>query len=163
VENLGNESTVPLADVKRLIEVYLPSLDDESSNPTIRPAYSSPAGARPLHLAVRAGDIEAARLLLQLGADPNIGDDMKYSPLSHAVWPAKFIGNKERTPDQIKEMVKLLMDFGANPNHRGSPSRGSPAEIARAEGYHDIVAFMRVESMGKQSSLTHTASSSHAR
>lgn len=66
-------------------------------------------GATPLILAVRAGHIEAARLLLERGADVNAAPTPLLGP---ALMPALA---KRRI-----DLIDLLLDAGADPNWRGN-------------------------------------------
>ena len=62
------------------------------------------SGETPLHVAARKGHVEIAKLLLERGADPNIGDIYGWAPLHEAAqWG--------RT-----EVARLLLKRGANPN-----------------------------------------------
>ena len=63
---------------------------------------SNPFSVTPLHLSIERRDTLAARLLLDLGADGNVGDDKGVSPLMKAVG---FYS---------ADMFQLLLDRGAN-------------------------------------------------
>ncbi len=79
--------------------------------------------------AVLAGDLSAARKMLDQGADPNRCDpDDDAYPIHYAV---------NHGPD----MVQLLIDHGANVN---IPARGSmPLAAAEARGYKDVASILR--------------------
>jgi hypothetical protein len=80
----------------------------------------------PLIWASRSGSVDAIRMLLDAGADVNLsgpsGDDWDATPLQHAIL--------ERQP----AAVGVLLDRGADPNHRGA---GSQAPLHLAAGDAD--------------------------
>lgn len=80
--------------------------------------------------AVLAGDIRAARTLLEQGADPNRcdPDDTAY-PIHYAL-------------NHGPEMVQLLVDHGADVN---IPGRGNATPLAKAEsrGYTEVASILR--------------------
>ncbi|RBA15538.1 hypothetical protein FPRO05_12612 [Fusarium proliferatum] len=85
----------------------------------------------PLYLAVLFGSHDTVKLLLEKGADPNMGisashtDDDRWTPL-HAA-----------TDDSFIKCIRLLLDNGADPNIPG-PS-GPPLYRAVANGRTDIL------------------------
>jgi hypothetical protein len=99
-------------------------------------AQEAPPGALPselpLHTAIAAGDLDAVRHLLELGADPNAlistaGADIK-TPLSVAFrdWPwAK---------DGFGEAVRLLLEAGADPNTGWCSQNRAYTALGWAEG-----------------------------
>lgn len=74
-------------------------------------------GVTALHMAVRDRNVEAVRVLLECGADPDIEDRGRGStPLRRAVANTGRQGTGGKTHHAI-EITKLLLAFGANPNH----------------------------------------------
>jgi ankyrin repeat protein len=92
-------------------------------------------GQTPLHRAVKEGDLEKVKGLLEEGANPNLRDDKGLTPLSNAVWAGRLDlvtvlteagGNPEiivgkvsivrRTLDKF-EMLKLFVRLGAQTRH----------------------------------------------
>lgn len=65
-------------------------------------------GRTPLALAVTRGDFEAAQLILEYGADPNIKSNTYGSPLHDSVRQGRF------------QCTRLLLEFGADPHMRDS-------------------------------------------
>ena len=64
----------------------------------------------PLLLAAKVADVEAMRLLLQLGADPAINTGLNITPLMAAAGIA-WASNQERASEaQVLEAVKLLVE-----------------------------------------------------
>ena len=75
-----------------------------------------------LHVAAQQVDVEAVRLLLRSGADPNVADACGNGPL----WTAVF-------NDREGQIIDLLQEAGANPahvNHAGE----TPISLARRIG-----------------------------
>jgi len=74
-------------------------------------------GATAFMFAAKAGDVEAMRLLLKLGADPKINTGVNITPLMAAAGIA-WASNQERaSEEQVLEAVKLLVeDLGADVN-----------------------------------------------
>jgi len=62
------------------------------------------SGETPLHLAARWGKLDCARVLLENGANPNLADSQKETPLSWA------------TRQNNTAMVQLLVQHGARQN-----------------------------------------------
>lgn len=87
----------------------------------------------PLHLAVINGKIEHAILLLQQGADPNILNASKFSPLALLViYGRNAISaeqNHTKTPEFCMEFAKILLDRKARPLSCYG-TKNSPWELA---------------------------------
>ena len=81
----------------------------------------------PLHHACRYGYVEAAKLLLDNGAETEVTDDGDYTPIMGA------IQNGHTT------IVRLLLEKGANPNSETSVWYGSNLSAAAECGFTDIV------------------------
>ena len=71
------------------------------------------SGATPLHYAVHGNNIEAVKILLKAGADPNIQDRRNMTPFDES------FGRKELNFELMEELLK----FGADPNR--TPSGGT--------------------------------------
>jgi cytochrome c len=76
----------------------------------------------PLHMAIETNHVEAARLLLDLGADVNALDYRKKGPLHYAAG----VG--------IVELVELLLERGANPNSLDTFGENALHSIASGGG-----------------------------
>ncbi len=84
-------------------------------------------GNPPLHMAARKGYMKVADYLLQHGADINAKDPVGWTALHHAVYANDV------------DMVRLLMDNGAERHHQAGMGSVTPGWIASQEGYDDIV------------------------
>ncbi|MBH0096216.1 ankyrin repeat domain-containing protein [Psychrobacter sp. NZS113] len=62
-------------------------------------------GMTPLHYAMRVQNVDAAKLLLEAGADPNIPDEKKLTPLAYI----------NGVPEQL-DLLKLMLDKGGDVN-----------------------------------------------
>lgn len=98
---------------------------------------SADSADRHLALAVASqiGQIEIVRILLEAGEDPN-----RYNPLrghSHTtpLHQAALIGNRE--------LVDLLLAYGASPITKDLMWNGTPADWARHEGHAEVEAYLR--------------------
>lgn len=69
----------------------------------------------PLHTAVGGGHLDVVKALLESDADPNIADEQNRTPLWYLVNTRYHL-----SVSCFKETFKLLLDHGADPNHRGS-------------------------------------------
>ena len=69
---------------------------------------AAPAGKTALALAVEAGDFDRARLLLQMGADPNAG------ALSNGITIAQLDGLQIAMAQRSARIEALLLDYGAD-------------------------------------------------
>ena len=87
---------------------------------------SSPEGYTYLMIAVMQYKADIVRLLLEAGADPNIGRKDGVRPLA-----AVFL----KRMDNREEIVRLLLDHGADPSLAGRPGQTAFdfAEITQAE------------------------------
>jgi ankyrin repeat protein len=86
----------------------------------------------PLMYAAEAGHTGAARLLLELGADPDVHADYDThsTPLSLAAWRGHF------------SVVKLLIAHGARPEIHAGPWQARAECYARSAGHHHISEFL---------------------
>lgn len=69
-------------------------------------------GKSALHIAVEVGSIECVQVLLRHGADVNTFNDKGVTPLN------AVCGDKTIEPDTVLEIVRLLLEAGANPGHK---------------------------------------------
>jgi ankyrin repeat protein len=77
-------------------------------------------GWTPLHFAAQGNAAEAARLLLDAGAQVDARDSTGHTPLFQAVWSSRGRG----------DTIRLLRAYGADPHAQNS--RGtSPLRLAR--------------------------------
>ena len=86
----------------------------------------------PLHAAAAGGRVEAARLLLQRGADPNARQHAAYT----ALMTASFANNRE--------LAELLIAFNADVRLRDDEGK-TAAEIAAGFGNMELAARLRLE------------------
>jgi ankyrin repeat protein len=77
---------------------------------------------QPLHAAVAARNVEAVRLLLERGADPNARQQVGYTPLMGAAGSG------------IDELVSLLLARGADPSAVSEEGK-TAVSIAREQGH----------------------------
>ncbi|XP_012737657.2 cyclin-dependent kinase 4 inhibitor B [Fundulus heteroclitus] len=86
-------------------------------------------GRTPLQV-MMMGSSRVARLLLELGADPNVADrSTKATPL-HDAARAGFL-----------DTVRLLVEAGADPRARDNADC-LPVDLARQNGHSDVLAFL---------------------
>ncbi|HET7696078.1 MAG TPA: ankyrin repeat domain-containing protein [Vicinamibacterales bacterium] len=99
---------------------------------------------RPISGAVRRGDLELARLLLEHGADPALPEEG--APRGHALWAAAYADRAD--------LAELLLRHGADPNGMVESS-GTPMMIAR--GKPALLALLRahggIESRGRHDDI----------
>jgi ankyrin repeat protein len=94
---------------------------------------TSAAGKTPLHFAVIAGQINSTQILLDAGADPNIGDMYNKTPLYYAV------ENKNAA------IVKLLVKFDADPSKKSYCKNMSPYDLAMSMNNQDILELLKAK------------------
>ena len=82
-----------------------------------------------LHVAVRSGQPEIARLLLESGAEVDIRDHNDFTPLHNAAWNGNL------------EMVKLLLAAGANITARDY-SGFTPLACANRNNHVEVIEFI---------------------
>jgi len=91
---------------------------------------------RALALAVQAGEVEAARVLLDAGEDPNRfnpeGIHGHTPPIHQAVWAGHI------------EVVRLLVERGARLDIRDTIHGGTPLDWAEHGGREEIAAYLRM-------------------
>lgn len=94
--------------------------------------YVDPNGTTYLILAVTHCCEELVELLLNAGADPNIGDKNKVSPLSMALI---------HYSPQRYTIVSLLLEYGANPL-QASKGGQTPIDIATMQQDAEMVKYL---------------------
>ena len=82
---------------------------------------------RVLSAAVRRGDVEMTRLLLDHGGDPNLPEEG--APRGLSLWIA--------VNDRQRELVEMLLAHGADPNGEVDSS-GTPISQAHSKGYSEL-------------------------
>lgn len=103
-------------------------------------------GRSPLREAVNTHQMEVARLLLQAGANPNMTDEMNWTPLHWAVT------NFESS--DVMDMCRLLVEHGAYALYPGL--EGTPLDLARRiNASADLIDFL--ESSAKHQVMTFKA------
>jgi ankyrin repeat protein len=86
-----------------------------------------------LQYAIYHSPIAFVRQLLELGADPNYDDGDGFPSLIATL-------TASRPPQEIWELLTLLLDFGADPNQHGHNDY-TPLHWVAQEGNGDLVAF----------------------
>jgi ankyrin repeat protein len=93
-------------------------------------------GTTVLHRAVKRRDVEAVKKVLEIGANPNIGDKRGYTALHYAV-----IYYRRAVGDEWKAIIKMLLDAGADPSIPGHDGR-TPLQLAEEFGYTELVPLL---------------------
>ena len=86
-----------------------------------------------LHVAAGAGDQSLVELLLQLGADPNVTDGGKHTPL-YSLANGGGPGGRD--------IVRILVDAGAKVDACGGVKRCTPLHMAARRGNTEIAAAL---------------------
>ncbi|HTM13214.1 MAG TPA: ankyrin repeat domain-containing protein [Bryobacteraceae bacterium] len=122
--HISDEFISANVDRLRLIKALVAhGADVNGRNTDMEPRWSGAryrhrlVGATAFLFAAKAADVEAMRLLLKLGADPNINTGVNITPLMAAAGIA-WASNQERaSEEQVLEAVKLLVEeCGADVN-----------------------------------------------
>ena len=105
-------------------------------------------GLSPLHHAVMNSDLAMATLLLDLGLDPNGAPSVKTPPLNLAIDEVMSPDNSEEQRTFAKDLIKLLMQHGANPtaHHNGLNSAVQHAMDVQCE---DCVTLLREQAFSQ--------------
>jgi len=88
-------------------------------------------GATPLHAAAVAGELIAARVLLDAEVDVNLVDNEGQTPLLRACWSGKS-----------SKLVGLLLERQADMSLTDAECNSTPLHWACANGHDDIVEMM---------------------
>ncbi len=88
-----------------------------------------PGSATPLYFASQSGHVDAVRLLLERGADPNA--------LANIGTPLMIAARRKKT-----EIAKLLLEHGADPNFAGGEDNRTPLHEAAYIGADDVVRLL---------------------
>lgn len=115
--HVSDEFVLANVDRLRLIKSLVAhGADVNGRNTDMEPRWSGAryrhrlVGATAFLFAAKAGDIEAMRLLLKLGADPKINTGVNITPLMAAAGIA-WASNQERaSEEQVLEVVKMLVE-----------------------------------------------------
>ena len=83
-----------------------------------------------LRQAVRSGDIASTQVILASGFNPNTRDNMGATALHDAVWSGHI------------ELVRLLLDHGADPNIPHAEGLSTPLHYAAIKGQAAIAALL---------------------
>jgi uncharacterized protein len=93
----------------------------------------TPDGFTGLHLAAFVGNVDAARALLDAGADPNTLSRASFARVT-PLGTAAFRGSVE--------VARVLLEHGADPSISGS-AEATPLRVVEANGNSDLVALLR--------------------
>jgi ankyrin repeat protein len=96
------------------------------------PDARTPDGFTPLHIAAFARNADAARTLLEAGADPNVIATASFAQVT-PLGTCAFAG--------ANEVAKLLLEHGADPTLTAE-NGGMPIDSARANGNAELVALL---------------------
>jgi ankyrin repeat protein len=97
-------------------------------------------GATPFLRAAQSGDLEVLHLLLEYGADPSIPTYRGVTPLMVAAGIGWVEGiNFEHSPEQTLDVIKLLLDLGADVNHQDWIDHRSALMGAAHKGRPDVI------------------------
>jgi hypothetical protein len=92
----------------------------------------SPDGFTPLHIAAFACNREAARALLEAGADPNVIARSSFAQVT-PLGTCAFAG--------ANDVARILLEFGADPELATS-KEARPATVARANGNTELAELL---------------------
>jgi hypothetical protein len=88
-------------------------------------------GASALLMAVTNNNLDAARILLEKGADPNLADEEMTTPLMMSAQ----LGNAE--------IVQLLLDHKADPKIRRGANGYRAVDFAKVAGHKEVVKLFK--------------------
>ena len=99
-------------------------------------------GHTPLFTQVMRGNIECAKLLLSLNADPNSADRLGTTPLAYVLSPSTRLG-------YYPQMMNLLLGYGASLIVRDKKGR-SPLDFAKSNPKVDKETIARLEKIARR-------------
>ena len=89
------------------------------------------SGGKILHVACDKGDINLVKMLLEVGADPNVTDEFGFTPLMRAVVSTSKSGI---TTDMVCSIINALCNIKCNVNATYVPSKPSDSNVRYYEG-----------------------------
>jgi ankyrin repeat protein len=99
-----------------------------------------------LGVAAMRGNVDACKILLEAGADPNLGALPNLSPLClliEARWLADMRLDQKMAAETAVAVLQLLVAHGCDPNGRGEPGKQQssqlPLYVAANYGDHELV------------------------
>jgi ankyrin repeat protein len=99
----------------------------------------SGSGLSPLGFTVLANaDIKLMRMLLESGADPCVNDPLG-TPLGHLLFASYVLGNGSYTAEKYRDVLKLLLEHGLDPNSTNRPGRtllNGAIHLGKTRGLH---------------------------
>jgi len=97
----------------------------------------------PLMYAAKYGNSQMTELLLQNGADPNIGNSKGYAALCYCLG-SPFLGGTDDTNDSVK-IIKMLVEHGADISGKGITNviERIPFEDSRYEIAHNLKGLVK--------------------
>lgn len=95
------------------------------------PNFQDYQGVSYLHMACQAHSLEAIKILLELGADPNLNDNYNSSPITWALGRINPYNN---------EILELMLKFGLDLYKKeGEKTLIEWIEMFKDEGYNNII------------------------
>jgi uncharacterized protein len=110
------------------------------------------AGTTPLARAAKGGDVEVVRLLLAHGANPSLPTAPGVTPLMMAAgtgYSGRDSRGRYQTDEQAMEIIKLLLDAGADINQRAGDG-GTALHGAAGRGRNEVINLL----VAKKADLT---------
>jgi hypothetical protein len=92
----------------------------------------------PLHSVAYYGDVEMVRVLLNLEADVNIGNNVGMSPLSHLLVGPVGLHGKPSYRQPLANVARLLLDHGAD-IHARNDDGGTALHVATNSGEIEVI------------------------